>query len=172
MSTNGFDIAALMPSFLQLSADITAFSVFDLKGTGQSEEFLSTLVAIVGLDTVRELLIAHGECVTGAGSTGAREERLRRDLFGDEKLGPVARNVIKLWYVGVWYQLPDAWSQVYGSRPGDVTHTVSANAYVEGLLWPAVGAHPPGAKATGYGSWAGPPEIPSAGLHILHRSRA
>jgi len=31
---------------------------------------------------------------------------------------------------------------------------------VEGLLWTAIGAHPAGAKAPGYGSWAEQPRIP------------
>jgi hypothetical protein len=38
---------------------------------------------------------------------------------------------------------------------------VNESAYTEGLLWVAIGANPPGAKAPGYGSWARPPQIPA-----------
>ncbi|NNH33825.1 hypothetical protein C9413_32005, partial [Rhizobium sp. SEMIA 4085] len=37
---------------------------------------------------------------------------------------------------------------------------VSPDAYIEGLLWKAIGAHPAGAKGPGFGSWAFPPKIP------------
>ena len=153
-------ITKLMPSFLELSADITAFTLFELKSTGQAEEFLSTVLRVVGVESVTELLDTYGKVAQRASSAREREEGLRRDIFGHEKLGPIARNIVKLWFVGIWYQLPSAWSQTYGPRPGDQTHMVSANAYVQGLLWPAIGAHPPGAKAPGYASWTGPPEIP------------
>ena len=94
-----------------------------------------------------------------APATG-REAFLRRELYGDPRLGPVARNVIKLWYVGIWYELPSAWVEAYGAGPADVDTMVSGAAYAEGLLWVAIGANPPGAKAPGYGSWTGPPCIP------------
>ncbi|HYO83919.1 MAG TPA: hypothetical protein VES20_21125, partial [Bryobacteraceae bacterium] len=42
----------------------------------------------------------------------------------------------------------------------NVGFMVSAAAYTEGLLWPAIGANPPGAKGPGYGSWALPPRVP------------
>jgi hypothetical protein len=73
----------------------------------------------------------------------------------------VARNIVKMWFVGIWYELPREWTEAFGARPGNVTFVVSGTAYTEGLLWPAIGANPPGAKAPGYGSWAFPPQIPA-----------
>lgn len=148
----------MMEAFLTFSSEVTAFTVFELRGTGQAEAYLRSVQEVVGSDTVRELLDRY--MALGSASAPDRKERLRRGIFGDEKLGPIARNIIKLWYVGIWYQLPRDWAQAYGARDKDVTFMVSAAAYTEGLLWPAVGAHPPGAKAPGYGSWAQPPHIP------------
>jgi hypothetical protein len=85
----------------------------------------------------------------------------RAKILGDEKLGPIARNVIKLWFVGTWYQLPYNWTQKFGINENDKTFVVSPNAYIEGLLWPTIGAHPMGAKAPGYGTWSAPPDIPA-----------
>lgn len=151
-----------LEGFLSLSADLTAYHAFELEGTGQADAFLDTVVSIVGEETVDQMLQAHTRArAEAAGDDGVLERMLRRDLLSDEKLGPVARNVIKLWYVGIWYELPRAWREAFGARANDVTFTVSANAYVEGLLWPTVGANPPGAKAPGYGSWASPPRIPA-----------
>ncbi len=143
--------------FLAFSAEITAFTTFELLGTGMADDYLAAVIDVVGESTVHELLRAWDR-VRESGA--ASEENLRRAIFGDEKLGPIARNIIKLWYIGTWYQLPYGWSQSFGAREKDVTFVVSPAAYVEGLLWPAIGSHPPGAKAPGYGSWANAPVIP------------
>lgn len=150
-----------LDAFLRLSAEVTAFKVVELVGTGNAADFLATADRIVGEEVVDALLAAHAELDDVAGDE--RQQRLRQTVFGDERLGPIARNVIKMWYVGIWYQLPTSWRERWGARTGDVTFTVSPNAYTEGLLWPAAGANPAGARAPGYGSWAGPPEIPPIG---------
>ncbi len=144
--------------FIALSAEITAFTPFELQGTGQAREYFDKTVAVVGAATVRALLDAYEPL--RAVPHPERETRLRREIFGDEKLGPIARNIVKMWYSGVWFELPRAWTEAYGARENNVTVTVSGKAYTEGLLWPAIGAHPPGAKAPGYGSWFLPPQIP------------
>jgi Ferritin-like len=141
--------------FLGFSSEVTAFTVFDLQGTGQAEAYLKAADDIVGNAVVDELLAVYG----APAEAEARDVYLRREIFGHEKLGPIARNIIKLWYSGTWYELPTAWTEAYGPAPKDVTFVVSAASYVEGLLWTAVGAHPAGAKAPGYGSWAAPPRI-------------
>ncbi|MGW3913337.1 hypothetical protein ACWEBX_17740, partial [Streptomyces sp. NPDC005070] len=119
---------------------------------------------------VTALLEAHRAArADAAGEAGSRtrapldrdlfDRALRHRIFGDDRLGPVARNVIKLWYAGMWYALPAEWTDRYGARAAGETSTVTAAAYQEGLLWRAIGANPPGAKAPGYGSWAQPPRI-------------
>jgi hypothetical protein len=74
------------------------------------------------------------------------------------ELGPIARNIIKLWYTATWYQLSDAWRQQNGERPADRDFVPFPYAYAESLLGPAVGAHPAGAKPTGHQSWTLPPD--------------
>ena len=143
--------------FLAFSADVTAFTVFELQGTGQAEAYFATVSKLVGRE-LGQLLDAYDRVCSEKHTD--RDSRLRREIFGHEKLGPVARNIIRLWYVGIWYQLPRA-----GPRPlvreEDVTFMVSAAAYAEGLLWLAIGANPPGAKAPGYAAWESPPQIPA-----------
>jgi hypothetical protein len=127
-----------------------------LRGTGQAEAYLAAVTGVVGEPLVDDLLERHDGL-----PDGDREQRLRREIFSDERLGPIARNIVKLWFVGTWYELPAAWRETFGAHERDVTFVVSAAAYTEGLLWPSIGATPPGAKGPGYGSWAGPPRIPS-----------
>jgi hypothetical protein len=147
--------------FLAMSAELTAFGILDLRGTGQSGTYLSSVVRVVGDGVLGELLDAYEGAVCAAGAD--REERARllsRDIFSNEKLGPIARNIIKIWYVGIWYELPAEWVESFGALEHDGTFTASPAAYAEGLLWRAIGANPPGARAPGYGSWAAPPTIP------------
>lgn len=148
--------------FLDFSSALTAFTVYDLRGTGQAEPYLSTVTDVVGAEIVDKLLDTYARVKTEAQIEGFDVDRtLRREILADELLGPVARNIIKMWYVGIWYQLPATWRQTFGTRENDFMHVVSAAAYTEGLLWTAIGANPNGAKAPGYGSWAQPPRIPA-----------
>jgi len=146
--------------FLRLSVELTAFPETELLGTGLAHEYLAKVRAACGDEIVTALLDAYGAvCADADGDAGSRDRALRHRIFSDECLGPVARNVIKLWYAGMWYGLPSDWTDRYGARTAAETSTVTAASYQEGLLWPAIGANPPGAKAPGYGSWAQPPRI-------------
>jgi len=151
--------------FLLLSVDLTAFPETDLLGTGLAHQYLAKVRAACGSEIVAALLEAHraarADATAEAGACDAAllDRALRHRIFSDERLGPVARNVIKLWYAGMWYGLPPEWTDRYGAHGAAVTSTVTAASYQEGLLWPAIGANPPGAKAPGYGAWTTPPRI-------------
>jgi hypothetical protein len=157
-------------AFLSLSVDLTAFEETDLLGTGLAHQYLAKVRAACGDEVVTALLDAHRAArADAAGAAGSPDRTvldrdlldraLRHRIFSDDRLGPVARNVIKLWYAGTWYALPPEWIDCYGARTAGETSTVTAASYQEGLLWRAIGANPPGAKAPGYGSWAQPPRI-------------
>lgn len=149
--------------FLKLSSVLTDFSEFQLRGTGQAELYYTTTAGIAGEDVMGELLDAFRTVENEAQGDQARTESGMRGLIlSDEKLGPVARNLIKLWYIGTWYQLPASWRERFGVAAEDRTFIPSPSSYVEGLLWTAIGAHPPGAKAPGYGTWTEAPVIPEA----------
>lgn len=151
-----------LEAFLEFSSRVTAFSVFELQGTGQAQAYFDTVVGVVGEGLLGDLLtIDEAIRAETGGDDAARDLQLRARIFSDERLGPVARNILKLWYIGTWYALPQDWHEAFGSVEGDSTFVVSAAAYTEGLVWPAVGANPPGAKGPGYGTWAMPPAIPA-----------
>ncbi|MEZ7004429.1 hypothetical protein [Streptomyces sp. AD55] len=159
--------------FVKFSATVTGFSEFDLWGTGQAEAYYKTVVDQEGPDAIQKATSSDLSVISA---------------------DPVVKSIIKLWYVGVWYDPEStgrmdvaAWTAPGrsgakpaipdDSRPGqtmsgppqagkDRAHggdgreapfVVSPDAYTEGLLWRAIGAHPSGAKAPGYGSWANPP---------------
>ena len=154
-------VGAPLDGFLTLSSVLTGFTRFRLLGTGQAQLYFSTLIDVVGADSVEELTRAfEGVAAAANGDQAALERQLRVDILSHEKFGPIARNIIKLWFVGTWYQLPADWRDLFGTPEHDGTFVPAPSAYVEGLLWPTIGANPNGAKAPGYGSWAEPPRIP------------
>jgi len=69
-------------------------------------------------------------------------------LLPDPKLGPVARTILLLWYIG-GIQNP-------GSGDWEMT---SAEHYYRALVWEAIGAHPPTLSNGYFGHWKYPPEM-------------
>jgi len=144
-------------SFVALSAALTGFRGVELWGTGQVDVYLSELIATVGEDVVARLLAAGDQAL----SSGDPKKELTA-LLADQETGPVAKNVIVLWYSGAWRPLPNEWRNRYGASPLDVARVISPASYRSGLVWKAIGAHPKGANGTGFASWANPPTISSA----------
>jgi hypothetical protein len=140
-------------AFVALSAALTGFRATELWGTGQAETYLSEVLETVGEPIVARLL-ASGDAALGDDDP---DTALRERIMDDPDLGPVARNVVILWYLGQWNALPNEWRNRHGASPRDVPRVVSAEAYQSGLAWRAFGAHPMGANPTGFGSWANPP---------------
>jgi hypothetical protein len=130
-----------LESFIELSEALTGFSRVQLLGTGMAEEYLGAVEEAVPAPVLEELLAA-GDAVA---------------ILEDGTLGPVARNVILLWYCGTWTALADEWHTAHGSSPVDVSRVVSAESYQAGLQWVAARAHPIAARPQGYGAWSVPP---------------
>jgi len=136
--------------FVALSALLTGFNQVQLWGSGIAGEHLQVLDEILSADVVDDLI----EVFQRLPAEDGRENAVAAIILGDPRLGPVARNLIILWYSGVWTQLPPAWREAFGASPLDTTRVTSGAAYQSGLQWAVAGAHPPGAKHQGFGSWA------------------
>lgn len=149
------DPGTRIDEFLALSVVLTGFAPYDLQGTGVADELLATLWRIVP-QPARELLDTW-RAIAQAPPPGGVDEGVRTRILGDAKLGPVARNVITMWYTGLWVPLPTQWHYAYGAFPEDQNQVVSALAYQESLVWKAAGTHPMGARQPGFGTWALPP---------------
>lgn len=152
--------------FVRASATLTGFESFELFGTGLAAAHYRFVASVVGDDCINELVA----CVLAlpAGER-EREREIRASVLADDRFGPVARSVIKLWYLGTWYQLPAEWHRRFGGSDRDVTTIPSSEAYVEGLVWTVIGAHPQGAKPQGYGAWAEPPRASEPLVQLHHR---
>ncbi len=141
--------------FLGLSVALTGFSRVELLGTGMLERYYDTVNLIIGEREMGKLLTQWMEAKERA-LPGALDEVVRELLLENFRYGPVARRLIRLWYLGAWSQLPQEWRNAFGATSYDVAHIVSPEAYQESLVWTAGEAHPMGAKQQGFGTWAAP----------------
>jgi hypothetical protein len=145
--------------FVELSAALTGFTEAEIHGTGMVEAHFRVIPTIVGDGFFGRLLTRWQSIRARAGDDEAfRDELILSELLADDPLGPLARNLAALWYLGIWFQLPAAWRQEHGAFARDATHVLSSRAYTEALVWRAAQTHPPAAKAPGFGSWAMKPE--------------
>lgn len=144
--------------FLSLSAILTGYSRTDLLGTGLVHQYYDKLSSIVDEDICGVLWSKAREIPNSHGQNSRKAERkVRKDILGNPDLAPLATNIIQMWYLGSWSQLPQSWRNQNGAKADDVDHMISAEAYQAGLIWRAIGAHPSGALQPGFGSWALPP---------------
>lgn len=144
-----------MSSFLKLSGVLTGFEYTDLQGTGVAQDYYDDLVRSAGQEQVNALLKAAEEA-------GDSETDICKTIWDDEdnRFGPLARNIVLMWYLGSSYPLPKSWYEDHQPEGAPIhEHVVSAAAYKEGLVWTAMGTHARGAKPPGYGSWRNKPVI-------------
>jgi hypothetical protein len=135
-------------NFLLLSVQLCGVSRFDLQGTGYARRYFETVESIVP-DVFHRLLSTFAALPAPSA--------LQATILNHPEYGPVARNIMKLWFSATWYELPPTWRANFGALPNDRTFVPYPYAYSESLLGPATGAHPAGAKPTGYQSWTLPP---------------
>ena len=146
------DDRKLFDGFMRLSVVLTGYDKATLYGTGCADDFWRQLRRVMPEDFLRVF------CSVVSGIENDPEGV--RSFLSSMDWGPVMRNVIRLWYLGIWHPMPEVWRRRYGTSPFDVTKLISARAYKEGLVWDAMGAHPMGAKQQGFGAWAAKPPPP------------
>ncbi len=145
--------------FIAVSSVLTAFSEIELKATGMAEAYWQTLLSVVGMANAGDFLSQCAAAFEKSQSLNELESNFASMVMQDSKCGALAQNVISMWYLGQWNQLPPTWQDSYGAVYNDQTFVVSAQAYVQSLVWPAFGTHPQAAKGPGFGSWVEPPLV-------------
>jgi hypothetical protein len=147
-----------LDAFVAISAVLTGYDRAELFGTGCAEDYCHQFRQVLPEIILAEFF-SHVPALEKAMAEDAKSATLKvRELYlSSEKLGPPARSLIQLWYLGQWAPLPQEWRRAYGASRFDVTRIISTRAYKEGLVWDAIGAHPMGAKQQGFGAWAAEP---------------
>jgi hypothetical protein len=146
--------------FVGLSAALTGYDAAELWGTGMVHAHLDATWRAVGSRVLGDLLSAWANAAELSTQDGQPplDALVREMVLAPASIGPVACNVVILWYLGEWDQLPADWRDAHGADAADTSGIASPEAYAQGLVWDAIGTHPQGAKMPGYGSWALPPE--------------
>jgi len=159
MSTS--DRSPEFDAFLAISAILTGYDGAELTGTGCAVEYWRQFKQVLPPAILADFLSPVAALRSADPAT--IEGEVRRVYLSDARLGPVARALIQLWYLGQWVPLPEDWRELYGASRFDVAKIISTRAYKEGLVWDAIGAHPMGAKQQGFGAWAQEPPSREAG---------
>lgn len=148
-------------TFLNFCAEITGYSSIELEGTGLVDQFHSLLEWFVGR-TVAEQFYQAAEAVLREQSSPERTKMINTLIVTSPLLWPITSNLVELWYLGIWNHLPAEWYAL-ANLPIPTQYNIqvpyqpSAQAYIEQLSYRTAGAHTPGAKPTGFGSWGIPP---------------
>ena len=139
--------------FVALSAALTGFSAFELYGTGQVLTYYHIIKEHLATSGIEQTLDSIVNGFHLSQTTAQNEQYLEKTLGSCEYASAFIRSVIKLWYLGQWYN---------PTKP-DETYIPSAQSYSNGLVWIAIDAHPQGAKQQGFAAWAVPPQ-PMSGV--------
>jgi hypothetical protein len=144
-----------LTNFVGLSSVLTGYTADQLfppiSPAPVAVEYLITLKAKVDAGIVTKMLTTYQNIA--AQNPPDIAEQVREQILNDSQMGPVARNVIRMWYLSIWYDLNQP-QPITGFSTGIV---VSMNAYVGGLAWDAAQAHPMGYSEMHFGYWADPP---------------
>lgn len=147
--------------FVDLSVVLTGFSKDKLQPTHDtlklSEEYYNTLIKEVSPAIVTQLSDAFTALENGSGQVDTTQ--FKNDIIDNAILGPIAKNIIKMWYVGIWYYIKPETEQGY---------IISDNAYTHGLVWDAMQAHPMGYSEGNFGYWdsaPAPADIPKGSAY-------
>jgi hypothetical protein len=145
--------------FLNISSEITGYSPRELETTGLVDLYHELIEEILAA----RLTDFYGFAKSVVDSSGALEET-GQVMASSSVFWPVVSSLISLWYLGSWTQLSNEWYAQTGlpiPGPADAgrTHTPSSLAYIEQLSYRTADAHPPAAKATGFGTWGWQPVV-------------
>lgn len=148
--------------FLGLSVELTGLSRVDLQGTGVGPAHFQSVNQYGGAGNTADLWAAWADVEKRSRGDAVRCKELTQSvILQDQRLGPLARNLLILWYLGQWLPMPAWWQTQFAPAPGPAFPVIaSPEAYVEGLVWRVAGTHPPGAKPFGFGVWTQPPQEP------------
>ncbi|HEY0020132.1 MAG TPA: hypothetical protein VGC13_27805 [Longimicrobium sp.] len=122
---------------------------------GLPAQFLDFITRQVGQPLVQQLLDRYAAISQQQSDPSLQAPLVQQQIMADPALGPLARRVIRLWYLGTWYAEEPP---TPGGSPKD--QVVSMNAYTGGLAWDAIQAHPMGYSELHYGYWSTLPILP------------
>ena len=155
-------LASRLATFTEMSAVLTGFDAETiaprLDPTELSTAFLGIADSLAGQDVVNQLLAQFASMQTQPPQAVA-DALLGISPATSGTTTKLAKSLVKLWYLGSLYPLDSA--SAFDGR------TVSANAYIRGLVWRAMQAHPMGYSEFSFGYWSeAPPALAEFGVVV------
>ena len=142
-------------AFVAVSSEVTGITVLELEATGLIDAHAGLFLTILDASNNADQFINAIETLAASPNPAKAIPGAMKDAF----FGPLLSNLVSLWYLGEWLQLPAGW-YVRGAQPLIDTSTIpSPLAYAQAFAWRDAGAHPPGSRPTGYGGWALTPVV-------------
>lgn len=143
--------------FGQLSAVLTGFPLArvapSIDPIGLPQQFLTFISGQPAQAPVlQQLLTVYAGIAQQQPDLAQQAPLVQQQVMDDATLAPLARRIIRLWYLGIWYQ-----DEPPAPDDGPVGQVLSMNAYTGGLAWDAAQAHPMGYSEMHYGYWSGTP---------------
>ena len=130
-------------AFVNLSVVLTGFSSADLEGTGMLSSYFEVVNNELSPAFIEEMLTDFISIHISDYNNLSKEELLKFQEFWKSKLyRKQLDQIIQLWYLGEWIDTKE-----------NKDFIVSSDAYLEGLIWKAIDAHPMGGKQPGFATW-------------------
>ena len=97
-----------LETFVNLSIELTGFSKDTIQPTHDtlriSEEYYKVTIERVDVDTLNQLSQTF---ISLQGPNGKVDPvQFQKEIIDDPTIGPVAKNILKMWYLAIWYYLP------------------------------------------------------------------
>jgi hypothetical protein len=160
------DDATRQTNFANMSAVLTGFTTDVVNPLFDPLQLVPTYLATADAKAGAALVDALTQQFLSLTAGGATKQQIADTMLDTGNTAPgnqalLARAIVKMWYLGSWY-----------SSPTDNNPTVvSQNAYIGGLAWKAMQAHPMGFSDFTFGYWVTPPpsladfgvDLPSGG---------
>ncbi|ASZ14479.1 sorbitol dehydrogenase family protein [Chitinophaga pendula] len=152
-----------LDEFVGLSAALTGYDADVLKPSADTQRVSEALYAELS-NPDNKISPAQLQQLTDTWNAIAHtpaaqlEDQVWQQIVQNPAINRLAQNIIYMWYLGIWYDL--------GKNPNSFAtpnndHVVSSVAYINGLVWGEMGAHPMGFSTGDYGYWAHTPTLPA-----------
>ena len=140
-------------NFANMSAVLTGFTTDVVNPLFDPLQLVSTYLETADQNASPPLVDALIQQFLTLSASGASKQQIANTLLDTGNPAPgdraiLARVLVKMWYLGSWYGFP---------KDLPVPQVVSQNAYIGGLAWKAMQAHPMGASDFTFGYWVQPP---------------
>lgn len=135
----------MLDDFIAMSSALTGTRDLD---RGIAAQYLDRISQDAEGGKLNDLLRTFREIWAAGGDT---TEAISRRIMNDANLGPLAQQIIVLWYTSALHRQDEKGNHIF-DFPED------PNQYFSGLVWGAIRAHPLGLSGGYFGHWKYPPE--------------